>query len=121
MLVTVTVALDENLAPVDFTGRVIPSPSTTKEYEITMIFTHIGGRTGFVLVEKQGEFHFSSRGPLSKQIIKFINQAIYDSAGIHNNLIKMILLAQNLWPVIIHLLIDKNIKQYLMNITCNKM
>ena len=121
MPVTVTVTLDENSAPVDFTRRVIPSPSTTKEYEITMILTCIGGETGFVLAEKQGEFHFDSRGPPLKQIIRSINQAMYDSAGIHNNLIKMILFAQNLQSAINYLSIDKDVKQYLMNIICNKM
>ena len=96
MPVTVTVTLDENSAPVDFTERVIPSSSTAKEYEITIILTCIGGGTGFMLAEKQGEFHFDSREPPLKQIIRSINQVMYDSAGIHDNLIKMILLAQNL-------------------------
>ena len=73
MPVTVTVALDENLASVDFTKRVILSLSITKEYEIIMIFTYIDGETEFVLTQKQSEFHFNSRESLLKQIIKFIN------------------------------------------------
>ena len=93
MPVTVTVTLDENLAPVDFTGRVIPSPSTVKKYEITIILICINDEIGFVLVEKQSEFHFNSRELLLKQIIRFINQIIYNNADIHDNLIKMILFA----------------------------
>ena len=108
MLMTVTVTLNENSASVDFIRRVIPSPLTAKEYEITMILTCIGGGTEFVLVEKQSEFHFGSRGSPLKQIIRFINQIMYNNADIHDNSIKIILFAQNLWSAIIYLLINKN-------------
>ena len=94
--VIITVTLNKNSASVDFTRRVIPSSLIVKKYKITMILTHIGGRTEFVLAEKQDEFYFSSRESSLKQIIRFINQVIYDSIGIYDNSIKMILFTQNL-------------------------
>ena len=46
---------------------------------------------------------------------------MYNNADIYDNSIKMILFAQNSQSAIIHLLINKNTKQYLMNIIYNKM
>ena len=117
----ITVILNKNSASVDFTERVISSSSTAKKYKITIILTCINSRTGFVLMKKQREFHFSSKELLLKQIVKFINQTLYNNADIHDNLIKMILFTQNLQLLITYLLIDKNAEQYLMNITYNKM
>ena len=65
-----------------FTGRTIPGTFGPTEYDIGMILTRAGGRSGFVLTEQTGRFRFGPGGQPTKQLQSGIRCAMYGGAGV---------------------------------------
>ena len=98
--VTLNVTLSRGQQVTQFQGRIIPSPASTDEYEVSMIVTRKVGGTGFILDEHEGNFFFGSRGTPSRQIRRSIIQSMHGGAGVTtaNNWMRPLLLAHDPRP-----------------------